>query len=188
MAKLSPVEVPYAPFWIKEYLIQEFLKYEGFESVVAIPSSATSIQDILKNYKKFPDIVIQYDKLFKMKKNAFYPIKCEQMQIYLYGLPEKVYQAEAILRELLDRSDAAAQDLNHWASEKQAGNNPLLKDPSRANSGTITHNVFFHNFKVFQLEEVRDLGQIDTLRGYAVSKLLIDYDYHNSVPSSYRYI
>jgi len=187
MAKLQPIEIPYAPFWIKEYLIEEFLKYEGFESVVAIPASATSIQDILKNYKKFPDIVIQYDKLFKLRRGPFYPIKCEQMQVYLYGLPEKVYQAEAILRELLDRSDAAAQDLNDWAIKRQAGNNPLRKDPSKPNSDILEHNVFFHDFKVYQLEEVRDLGEIDTLRGYAVSKLLIDYDYHNST-SSQRYI
>lgn len=188
MAKLQPIEIPYAPFWIKEYLVEEILKYQGFESVIAVPSSATSIQDIVKNYKKFPDVVIQYDKLFKMKRDSFYAIKCEQMQVYLYGLPEKVYQAEAIIRELLDRSDAAAQDLNLWASERQAGNNPLLKDPSKANSGIMTHNVFFHNFKVYQLEEVRDLGQIDSLRGYAVSKLLIDYDYHNSVSPSYKYV
>lgn len=188
MAKLKPIEVPYAPIWIKEYLVEEILKYEGFESVIAIPASATSIQDILKNYKKFPDIVIQYDKLFKIKRDAFYPIKCEQIQIYLYGLPEKVYQAEAIIRELMDRSDAAAQDLNDWAKAKQAGSSPLRKDPSKPTSEVLDHNVFFHNFKVYQLEEVRDLGEIDTLRGYAVSKMLIDYDYHNSVPSSYKYL
>lgn len=188
MAKLQPLEIPYPPVWVKEYLIEEFLKYEGFESVVAVPASATSIQDIAKNYKKFPDIVIQYDKLFKLRRTPFYPIKCEQMQVYLYGLPEKVYQAEAILKELLDRSDAAGQDLNTWAKSKQEGSNPIRKDPSKANSEILTHNVFFHDIKVFQLEEVRDLGEIGTLRGYAVSKLLVDYDYHISVPDSYKYI
>lgn len=187
MAKLDPIQVPYAPFWIKEYIIDELLKYEGFDVVVAVPSSVTAIQDILKNYKKFPDIVIQYDRLFKLRRTPFYPIKCEQVQIYLYGLPEKVYQAETIIRELLDRTDASAQDLNLWITEKQSGSTPLRKNPSKADSEALVANVFFHDTKVFQLEEVRDLGEAENLRGYAISKLLIDYDFHISSISNYKY-
>jgi hypothetical protein len=187
MAKLDPIEIPYAPFWVKEYIVDELFKYTGFDVVVAVPSSVTAIQDITKNYKKFPDLVIQYDKLFKLRRSPFYPSKCEQVQIYLYGLPEKVYQAEVIIRELLDRSDASGQDLNRWIAEKQSSDTPLRKNPSKADSEPLTPNVFFHDTKVFQLEEVRDLGEIENLRGYAVSKLLIDYDFHISGISNYKY-
>ena len=187
MAKLDPIQIPYAPLWVKEYIIDELLKYEGFEVVVAVPSSVTAIQDILKNYKKFPDIVIQYDRLFKLRRSPFYGSKCEQVQIYLYGLPEKVYQAEVIIRELLDRSDVSGQDLNRWIAEKQASSTPLRKNPSKADSEPLAANVYFHDMKVFQLEEVRDLGEAENLRGYALSKMLIDYDFHVSSNSNYRY-
>jgi len=179
----NPKLIPYAPIWVKEYLIDELSKYDGFDVVIGVPASAMSIQDVLKNYKKYPDIVIQYDKLFMLRRTPFYPLKCEQTVIYLYGLPEKVYQAEAIIREALDRSDASAEDLNRWARSKQSSNNPIKSEDL-----ILPHNVYFHDMKVSQLEEVRDLGELNSLRGIVVSKMLVQYDYHVINTSNNQYI
>jgi hypothetical protein len=49
----NPRLIPYAPIWIKEFATDELLKYDGFETVIAVPASAMSIQDVLKNYKTY---------------------------------------------------------------------------------------------------------------------------------------
>jgi hypothetical protein len=37
---------------------------------------------------------------------------------------------------------------------------------------------YFHNFKVYQLEETRDIIDFGTARTYGGNKFIIDYDYH----------
>jgi hypothetical protein len=37
---------------------------------------------------------------------------------------------------------------------------------------------FFHDFKIYQLEEARDIIDFGTARTYAGNKIIIDYDYH----------
>jgi hypothetical protein len=39
---------------------------------------------------------------------------------------------------------------------------------------------FFHYINVFQLEETRDAIDFNTVRTYAGTKLIIDYDWHKS--------
>jgi len=40
-------------------------------------------------------------------------------------------------------------------------------------------NIFhFHNFKVYQLEETRDIIDFGTARTYGGNKIIIDFDYH----------
>lgn len=166
--------VPYAPIWVKEFIVEELKKYEGFNTVIAVPSSAVSIEDVLKNYKTYPDLVIQYDKLFRFRSNKLYALKAEQSVIYLYGKPEKVFQAEAIIHAALDRADAAAEDVNRWAMAKQGGTDPMLDD----SGNPLVHNTYFHNMRVYQLEEARDLGEITSLRGLSMVKMLVEYEYH----------
>jgi hypothetical protein len=38
--------------------------------------------------------------------------------------------------------------------------------------------MFFHNFKIYQLEETRDIVDFGTARTYAGNKIIIDYDWH----------
>jgi hypothetical protein len=40
--------------------------------------------------------------------------------------------------------------------------------------------VFFHDIKVYQLEESRDIIDFGTARTYAGNKIIIDYDWHKS--------
>jgi hypothetical protein len=178
-------ELPFAPIWINEYIKEELNKY-GF-SVLTIPSSPNAIDDLTKNKVDIPqqfdengnplstqwDIAIQYDRLLRFRRNAFYPMKCEQLLYYVYAVPSKIIDAGIIISQLLDRSDAAAEDLNRWCMAKQQGDNPII-DLAVA----IIHNVYFHDIKVYQLEEVRDLTELAALRGLTLNKFVIEYDYH----------
>ena len=178
-------DLPFPPIWINEYIKEELNKY-GF-SVLTIPSSPNAIDDLTKNRVDIPqqydpegnplsiqwDIAIQYDRLLRFRRNAFYPMKCEQLLYYVYSVPSKIIDAGIIISQLLDRSDAAAEDLNRWCISKQNGNNPI-----RDLAVPITHNVYFHDIKVYQLEEVRDLTELAALRGLTLNKFIIEYDYH----------
>jgi hypothetical protein len=70
---------------------------------------------------------------------------------------------EAILR-LLDRGDESAQDINSWTKGKTFDG--------------MTCRFYFHDFKIYQLEEARDIVDFGTARTYAGNKIIIDYDYH----------
>jgi len=37
---------------------------------------------------------------------------------------------------------------------------------------------FFHRFRVYQLEEVRDIIDFGTARTYGGNKIIIDFEYH----------
>ena len=178
-------DLPFPPIWINEYIKEELNKY-GF-SVLTIPSSPNAIDDLTKNRVDIPqqydpegnplatqwDIAIQYDRLLRFRRNAFYPMKCEQLLYYVYSVPSKIIDAGIIISQLLDRSDAAAEDLNRWCIAKQNGNNPI-----RDLAVPTTHNVYFHDIKVYQLEEVIDLTELAALRGLTLNKFIIEYDYH----------
>lgn len=179
-------DLPFPPIWINEYIKEELNKY-GF-SVLTIPSSPNAIDDLTKNRVDIPqqydedgtalsvqwDIAIQYDRLLRFRRNAFYPMKCEQLLYYVYSVPSKIIDAGIIISQLLDRSDAAAEDLNRWCMAKQNGDSPIIDL-----AVPITHNVYFHDIKVYQLEEVRDLTELAALRGLTLNKFVIEYDYHS---------
>jgi hypothetical protein len=42
----------------------------------------------------------------------------------------------------------------------------------------MTCKFYFHGFKIYQLEEVRDIIDFGTARTYGGNKIIIDYDYH----------
>jgi hypothetical protein len=179
-------DLPFPPIWINEYIKEELNKY-GF-SVLTIPSSPNAIDDLTKNRVDIPqqydengtalsvqwDIAIQYDRLLRFRRDAFYPMKCEQLLYYVYSVPSKIIDAGIIISQLLDRSDAAAEDLNRCCMAKQNGNSPISDS-----AVPITHNVYFHDIKVYQLEEVRDLTELAALRGLTLNKFVIEYDYHS---------
>jgi hypothetical protein len=70
------------------------------------------------------------------------------------------------ISDLLDNGDDSAKDLNEWAAENEG----LWSSESKP--------CFFHNFKIYQLEETRDIIDFGTARTYAGNKIIIDYDWH----------
>ena len=168
----------YPPYFVRGYILSELQKFgilSGFEQMLPIfPTSPTNIEDVFNNYIGAPGIqdplLIQYERLLRFRPNSFYAHKREQLVLYLYCTNlSKVLDSHRIISEALDREDAAAQDVNLWASQ-----NDILDD-----SGVkIQPNVFFHNIKVYQADETRDLLELASARTVYANKLIIEYDYH----------
>lgn len=69
----------------------------------------------------------------------------------------------------MDREDETADELNRWCGTKGS----ITVDGT-----SIEPNFIFHSFKVFQLQETRDVIDFGTARTYAGNKIIIYYDYH----------
>lgn len=165
-------DLPYAPKWINSYIYNELSQYDdiGVSAVSQLTpifaTSPTNTEDIYKNVVESTNIdeplVIIYDRLMTFRPTPLYPHKREQLLYYLYSTSlANVNNANIVISQLLDREDAAAQDLNAWCSNTQEG-----------------FNVFFHNVKVYQAQEARDVLDLASARTIFVNKLIIEYDYH----------
>jgi hypothetical protein len=122
-----------------------------------------------------------FDRLIRFRPNAFYRNKREQLVYFIYA-PDltKLFDATRVIIECLDREDAAAQDLNSWLS---------TNDIEDENGNAITKNVMFHNIKVYQADEARDIAELASARTLFLNKLVIEYDYHtvDTLGTSQRY-
>jgi len=169
-------DLPYPPHWINAYIFSKLAEYEDIgisanqQLVPIFATTPTSTEEIYKNVVQSTNIeqplVIQYDRLMRFRPNSFYPAKREQLLYYLYSTSiANVNNANIVISQLLDREDAAAQDVNQWAA-------------TNAGSLNVPHNVFFHNIKVYQADESRDVLELASARTIFVNKLIIEYDYH----------
>jgi hypothetical protein len=79
------------------------------------------------------------------------------------------------IADLLDRGDESAYDLNEWIKSKLVGGLYVKPD---GNTTKEFLPVYFHELKIFQLEETRDIIDFGTARTYAGNKIIIDYCYH----------
>lgn len=125
----------------------------------------------------FAGVFAVWDRMFRMRRRAFPHRKEEQVLYYFYGTQSGVERymiqvQEAILR-LMDRGDESAQEINEWARKKGP-----LNVGTQANPVLVTNKFFFHEFKVYQLEEARDIVDFGTARTYGANKVIIDYSYH----------
>lgn len=173
--------LPYPPKWINKYIFNELSDYDdiGVSSVSQLtPIFATSptnteeiYRDVVQATAISEPLVIIYDRLMTFRPSPFYPHKREQLLYYLYSTSlENVNNANIVISQLLDREDAAAQDLNTWCSQTQDD-----------------FNVFFHNIKVYQAQEARDVLDVASARTMFVNKIIIEYDYHaQDHPSLYK--
>lgn len=143
----------------------------------SLPTSIDSITEqwVIINDQRYPaeGLFAVWDRMFRMRRGAFPHIKAEQVLYYFYAvnndaIPLMIQTQEKIYR-LLDRGDESAEDINTWAAKKG----------SIDVNGVAMPFVFkFHDFKVYQLEEVRDIIDFGTARTYAGNKIIIDYTYH----------
>lgn len=142
-----------------------------------IPVMSTSIDDLysefLNNDNSLP-IIVAFDTLSRFRPNAFYRHKREQILYTVHGPLEKVLATTRIIKAALDREDSSAQDVNSWS----ASNQDIL-------SG-ISQSVFFHNTKTFQIDESRDLLELQSAQGSMRmiyrNKIIVQYDYHTKDP------
>jgi hypothetical protein len=129
-----------------------------------------------------------YDRMFKMRRMPFPHIKCEQLLYYFNALEENavpnLIRITQRIQDLLDRGDESAEDINKWISDNfDIQGTPGLDRPTVTIPGHGTFYVpYFHNFKIYQLEETRDIIDFGTARTYAGNKMIIDYDWHPVTP------
>jgi len=128
-----------------------------------------------------------YDRMFKMRRLPFPHIKCEQLLYYFNALEENavpnLIRITQRIQDLLDNGDESAEDLNAWILSTFEIEEVLDGDRKRPGAVNPGHGTFyvphFHNFKIYQLEETRDIIDFGTARTYAGNKIIIDYDWHS---------
>jgi hypothetical protein len=166
--------------WMNKYLQSKLSESLGYVTPF-FPPSPFNLDDLTEKWMVLNDVntpvsngvACTWDRLIKMNRSGFPHIKCEQILYYFYGLgedsiPTMIQTQEAVLR-LLDRGDESAEELNAWCANRKV----------QLDDGTTVDNMFlFHNFKVYQLEETRDIIDFGTARTFGGNKIIIDFDYH----------
>lgn len=171
--------ISYPPIFINDYLADKIQSDNRF--AFNMPFFPVSPSDIEQLTEFFPEgMYAVYDRMFKMRRKAFPHIKDEQLLYYFYkmsGDPEKLIETTQLVQDLFDRGDESAEEINAWIKSKLNTNGLYVKD----NGGGTTKEylpVYFHDLKVYQLEETRDIIDFGTARTYAGNKIIIDYCYH----------
>lgn len=160
--------------WINKYL-QSKLSDFGFSGVPFFPTSPSTIDNLTQSFAENSGVMATYDRMFKMNRKSFPHIKCEQLLYYFYATQENsitnMIQVTEIIYRLLDRFDESAEEINSWCSNRRVD----------LGAGGLIDNIFyFHNFRVYQLEETRDIIDFGTARTYAGNKIIIEFDYHQT--------
>lgn len=175
--------ITYPPVLINEYLSEKIVQtipdaYYG-NALRFFPTLPTNIDSITEGFPEASnDVFAVYDRMLKLRRQAFPHIKGEQLLYYFYKTnqnPEALFETTQIVFDLLDRQDESAEDLNAWIRSKVVDGVITFGTGSLARS---FNPVYFHELKVLQLEESRDVANFQTTRSYAVNKVIIDYKYH----------
>lgn len=175
-------DTAFPPFFINQYVIEQLKLFgilSGAEQMAPIfPTSPTNIDEVFKNYIGAPfidnPVLIQYERLTRFRPSPFYRRKREQIIYYLYCTDlSKIMDSSRIINDALDREDSAAQDINAYCAKNVSTQTPF--------------NVYFHNVRVFQADETRDVLELASARTVYANKLIIEYDYHTKNPENYPY-
>ena len=167
--------------WINNYLKDKLSDY-GFGGVPFFPSTPSTIDDLTETFALAPNgIMSSYDRLFRMNRKSFPHIKSEQLLYYFYATQENVVenlvQVTEGVQRLMDRGDESAQEVNDWCSNRQ------INLGTEQSQNLIDNIFYFHTFKVYQLEETRDIIDFGTARTYGGNKIIVEFDYHVSEPT-----
>lgn len=206
MTDLLPILHP--PTIINAYLKDKIGGYfdNGTDpyDLVFFPTGPTNIDDLTENFPDAPNSVFAvYDRMFRLRRQAFPHVKQEQLLYYFYKKYDKMkelIETIQLVQELLDRGDESAQEVNEWVKQRWSNPpSPLTPKLTASKTNLVTgedevFNVidisgeyfllpYFHDFRIFQLEEARDIIAFGTARTWAGNKLIINYDYHHPVPN-----
>jgi len=173
--------------WINTYLQEKFAEFivdnpdtpEDESAGIGVPffpSRPASIDELTEQWVivgnqrlQYSGVMATWDRLVRMRRSPFPHIKQEQLLYYFYATEENVTETmvqvqETVLR-LMDREDETAEEINKWTKAKGQIDGMDCK-------------FFFHRFRVYQLEEVRDIIDFGTARTYGGNKIIIDFEYH----------
>lgn len=163
--------------------------------LIFFPTGPTNIDDLTEN---FPDAVdnvfVVYDRMFRLRREAFPHIKKEQVLYYFYkkaNAMKELIETTQLVQDLLDRGDESAQEINEWTRQlwitqgqrTSVKNNIVTGQPETFDVVSFSNEDFllpyFHELKIFQLEEARDIIDFGTARTWAGNKLIVNYDWHH---------
>ncbi len=172
----------FAPTYINNYVNEQLSLFGLIATGPTEPNQAgfnpmvpaqypTSIEDLYNDTISIQQvespILIVYDRMMRFRPTPFYRHKREQLIYFIYSSDvAKLMDSVRVITDALDREDSAAQDVNKWIKD-----NPI--------TGTTT-NVFFHNIRVYQADESRDVAELASARTLFVNKVIIEYDYHTN--------
>jgi hypothetical protein len=169
MSKTSILNTPI--LWINLYL-QEQLEDLGFSTVPFFPSTPSTINDVTE-YFPTGGVMCTYDRMMRLRRSPFPHIKCEQVLYYFYATAENsilnMIKITEKINRLMDREDETAEEINAWAKSKGS---------ITVDGEALENNFRFHGFKVFQLQETRDIINFGTAKTYGGNKIIIEFDYH----------
>lgn len=170
----------FPPTFLNQYVLQQLQDFELIGDINTIRPMVpaqfpTNIEDLYNDQIQITGndnpILIVYDRLTRFRSSAFYRNKKEQLVYFIYTANlDDLLNTVRVITDALDREDAAAQDINSWCAKNMTD-----------------FNVFFHNVKVYQADESRDVAELASARTLFVNKLIIEYDYHTNTPSNYKY-
>lgn len=180
MTSLVSKETGFPPIFINAFIHSELQEFDlmptGLEPFqpffpAQVPDSVEGIYNDIPFIRNNPGTtVIIFDRLMRFRPTPFYKHKREQLIYFIYSPNlSKLFDTTRVIIECLDREDAAAQDLNSWI---------VNNDIEDENGNVIPKNVFFHNLKVYQADESRDIIELASARTLGLNKLVIEYDYH----------
>ena len=166
----AATQTGFPPIFINKYIIAQLKEFgivtgiEGIDPIV--PVQATNLDDLFGEITVTGDaFLIAYDRLARYRPSTMYRHKREQLIYTIHSSDDaQGFNIARIIAEALDREDAAAQDVNSW----------LVKNPDKI----PPLNIFFHRFKVFQIDETRDLIELGSVKFNWRGKVIIEYDYH----------
>jgi hypothetical protein len=167
----------YPPIFINDYLQEKIGQILALDTPF-FPTSPSTIEQLTTSVQLNNDAALfaVYDRMFKMRRGPFPHIKCEQLLYYFYSINvEAMIETTQLVSDILDRGDESAQDLNSWIQSKLVDSNGS-KVYIKGNKEFSP--VLFHDIKIYQLEESRDIVDFGTARTFAGNKIIIDYDYH----------
>ena len=102
---------------------------------------------------------------------------CSQLLYYFYAREiADLYSIQESFLEHFDEGVDSAEDINAWYLENSE------KVPAKYRT-----NIKFHSFKVYQLNESRDIIDFGTARTWSGNKIIIEYDYHHKKSNDLDY-
>ena len=183
-------DTAFAPTFINNYVNEQLALFGLIAEGPTIPNQAgfnpmvpaqypTNIEDLYNDTISIQQvdspILIIYDRMMRFRPTPFYRHKREQLIYFVYSSDvAKLMNAIRVIAEALDREDAAAEDVNRYSAENATSSNPA--------------KIYFHNIRVYQVDESRDVAELASARTLFVNKIIIEYDYHSSDdPANYIY-
>jgi hypothetical protein len=160
--------------WINKYLEDKIPLLTNIE-VPIFPSTPSILDDLTGSFPA-GGVMGTWDRLVKMNRKDFPHIKAEQILYYFYATAENTIENMVQIQEsvfrLMDRLDETAEEINNWCS------NRVINIGTSAAPDFVENMFYFHRFKMYQLEETRDIIDFGTARTYGGNKIIIDFDYH----------